>query len=361
MSEEGPRSTFEIDLENLSRSPWESLQPEIRDAIETAWRCGVPPAASALHARWWQIETWLRSLVYVELRAAKGVRWIETLRNALKLQEQDKAFRYMPTPDAQAQLAYADIGQLTTAIEGNWNLFEHALPAHAVWTGKVVELLNIRNRIGHCRRPHVDDLSRLHQTLRDMEAGALAAVHSFNRQSHVNEGWTDPVVDGWVRRQHDDAVRLMDHALGQYGTRMDLMWSRRPWAERHPNAKSIAGKPGYFWHANFFFGGRRAFDVRRFWDDSYLNKARDLIVFACVSVPPSSMEVSFSAVDDPSLISDVIGNCFDAALHSQRISNPMDVSYDDWLKISEGLDQRVQVGTPWSVVGDGDPVRIFGA
>ena len=168
---------------SMSHDILSALTPDVRDAVERCWRYGVPPMASALHARWWQFETWIRSLVHVELRAAKGAKWSEALRkDTVERQQQDEAFRYMATPDAQAALAYADAADLFRVIDTNWKLFESSLLAHSVWSGNVVQLLSIRNRIGHCRRPHMDDLSRLQQTLRDMEAGAMTAVSSFNRQ-----------------------------------------------------------------------------------------------------------------------------------------------------------------------------------
>lgn len=362
MSEEKDQAKPSDVLAELSPDVWSTLPADVRDAIETCWRSGMPPTASALYARWWQLETWLRSLMYVELRAAKGGAWIEALRKEiLETQQDDVAFHYMATPDAQDYLAYADAGELFRVIEAHWNLFKPSLPAHSVWLGKKVELLSIRNRIGHCRRPHPDDLSRLHQTLRDMEAGAMTAVASFNRQSTPSAEWKDPVTDAWVRREHDDAVRLIDHAVRQYGTGFELRWSRRPWSDRPSKEKTISGVPGYIWHANWFFGGTRAFDIRRFWEDSHLKEARDLILFACVSVPPSSLEVSFAAVDDPQAIADAIGCCFDAAVTSLRVSRTNDVTYDQWLKYGEGLDARVQMGTPWSLLGDGDPVRLFSA
>jgi hypothetical protein len=359
-----PKSTFSLKGWSMStRGVWASLAPEIRRAIEKSWNSGTPPIASALYARWWQLETWLRSLVYVELRAAKGAGWSAALRkDVVERQQNDEAFHYMATPDAQDTLAYADAADLFRIIETNWNFFEPSLLAHRVWQGNVVELLRIRNRIGHCRRPHDDDLSRLEQTLRDMESGALVAVSSFNRQFNPRREWKDSVVGGWIRREHEDAFRLVEHAERQYKTGFELKWSRRPWSARPTSPdETISAIAGYVWHANWFFTGDPAFDIRRFWESSYLRTAKNSILFACVSIPPSSLEVSFPAVDDPNTIADAIGACFDAALMSLRIGNPMDIEYDRWREMGEGLDPRVQMGTAWSLIGDGDAVRIFSA
>jgi hypothetical protein len=149
-------------MEETANADWAALPHDVRHAIAVAWRNGMPPAASALYARWWQLETWLRSLVYVELRAAYGREWAKRLSKlSEKRRLSDEAFRYMATPDAQALLAYTDAADLFEIIEADWPLFEDALLQQAVWAGRTVELRNIRNRMGHCRRPHADDLSRL--------------------------------------------------------------------------------------------------------------------------------------------------------------------------------------------------------
>lgn len=349
-------------LASTPKDSWSGLSPDVRNALEQCWRSGVPPIASALYARWWQFETWLRSLVYVELRAAKGAQWADGLRKVTRERQQDdEAFRYMPTPDAQATLAYADAADLFRIVEANWKLFEPVLFAHSVWNGNVVELLNIRNRIGHCRRPHADDLARLEQVLRNLETGAMTAVAAFNRQALPHEQWTDAVTDGWFRCQHGDAMRLVEHGVRQYGVGFELRWSRRPSSRRLAAAESISGIPGYLWHANWSLGGHRGFDVRAFWKDGRLSGIRDLIVFACVSTPPSSLEVSFPAVDDPKAIANAVGACFDAAIMALRIPRPMDVPYERWERWAEDLDPRVQVSTAWSDIGEGDPVVLFGA
>jgi hypothetical protein len=51
------------------RSAWQRLAAVPKSSLVSAWETGVPAEVSAVHARWYQLETWLRSLVYVELRA----------------------------------------------------------------------------------------------------------------------------------------------------------------------------------------------------------------------------------------------------------------------------------------------------
>jgi hypothetical protein len=67
-------------------------QPD-RTAITEAVRNGdLPTGALALYARWWQLETWLRSLAYVELRAKFGMSWVNELALAATIrQERDQS------------------------------------------------------------------------------------------------------------------------------------------------------------------------------------------------------------------------------------------------------------------------------
>ncbi|MFM0341998.1 hypothetical protein [Paraburkholderia fungorum] len=54
-------------------SDWQKLSDQVQRALSAGWsNGGMPATASALYSRWWQLETWLRSLVYLELRSAKG-------------------------------------------------------------------------------------------------------------------------------------------------------------------------------------------------------------------------------------------------------------------------------------------------
>jgi Swt1-like HEPN len=336
-------------------------QPDnIRKAIETAWANGMPPLASALYGRWWQLESWLRTLLYVELRAKFGSNWANALpKVSEKRQQGEQELRYMTTPDAQNLLAYTDASVLFNITLEHWALFEDTLLSRSknVWAGRVEELLAIRNRIGHCRRPHTDDLTRLEQTLRDLNGGAFTAISTFNNQWSVNKEWTDAVTDGWVGEQHNDAVRLIKHAERQYDTVFELRHSSRPWVKLPNEERTISGIPGYIWHAFWYFRGGRSFPLDRFW--RRLQYYCDPILLVCSD--PSSISVSFSAMEEPQIVADVIGKCFDAALSSIRHG----IAGDDcaWQERYKDIDPRVHVLSPWTVVEESmhHHISIFGA
>lgn len=340
---------------------WAAVSEDAQRALLVAWANGMPPLASALYGRWWQLEAWLRSLLYVELRAARGSNWADVLSRASERRQQGEGdFHYMATPDAQNRLAYADASALFQITLDHWDLFADYFPAKTVWTGRIEELKAIRNRIGHCRRPHTDDLIRLEQTLRDLDGGARSATASFNRQWLADNDWTDAVVDGWIRRNHETANRLIDHADRQYDTLFELRFSQRHWAESFGTRQTISGIPGYIWHAFWYFRRARPFHLDRFWRD--IRQYHDLVLIVC-SDSPLSLSVSFAAMEEPKRIADAIGSCFDAALNSLGHGARSEEYYSRWRAQYADLDPRVHVGaTPWAMVDDamGD-VSIFGA
>lgn len=341
-------------------SIWQNLSSSIQRALNAAWSNGMPPLASAIHGRWWQLESWLRSLVYVELRSALGSGWVGALPEiAGTRQKVDGDFHYMATPDAQYRLAYADVSALFKITLDRWEQFAGSLLARNVWAGRIEELRAIRNRIGHCRRPHTDDLARLEQTLRDLETGAFAAVSAFNCQSHAREDWEDAVTKGWLRSEHEAAARLIDHARRQYDTIFELRYSRRPWASVVADGRSIAGASGYIWHAYWYFRGGRPFDLGCFWN--YIDHCHDQVLLVCAD-SPSSISISFAAKEDPATVADAIGSCFDSALMS--LGRGPDVGFGEaWRKRFAEMDARVHVLTPWSSLEESmrNHVSIFGA
>jgi hypothetical protein len=344
--------------ENSIDQEWQALPDNIRSAIRAGWATGMPPLASALYGRWWQLESWLRSLIYVELRAKIGSDWVTALPEVSERRQRGETeLRYMVTPDAQNLLAYTDASKLFEMTLEHWEVFENTLLSKNVWVGRVEELLAIRNRIGHCRRPHTDDISRLEQTLRDLNGGAFTAISTFNNQWRVNKDWMDAVTQGWVRDQHEDAARLIKHAERQYETFFELKYSRRPWAKRSDQQTTISGIPGYIWHAFWHFRGGRPFELDRFWRD--LEHYRDPILLVCAD-HPSSISVSFSAMENPKIVADVIGTCFDSALYNLGFGIAGDVSA--WRKRYYDIDPRVLVWSPWTLIEESmHDISIFEA
>jgi hypothetical protein len=352
------------------RGDWAKTPEPVRSSIERAVDLGVPASAVAFYARWWQLETWLRQLVYIELRAKYGTEWLDHLaKTAPSRAAKDEINRYMATPDASNALAYLDVSDLLNLIgsDEHWPLFEPSLLPRSRWDGTVETLRDLRNRNAHCRRPHEDDLGRIEQTLRDLEKGARIALEAHNVRAQFREDMGDPIAIGWMRKEHPDASRLIDHCAEQYQAYLRLEWSVRPWATA-PEEDQIAGSEGVFVHASFHLN-QGELNLARFWrdyfyDSSALNHWLVFLIMDGLSTP----SFTFSAVDGAESVNDVIGAAFDAVITSQYPRtlpsfdmDNLDEEYDGLRKTAAGLDARIHAYSALSLAYEDQPFRVFDA
>jgi hypothetical protein len=95
-------------------STWDRLPDDVTDALSSVLDSGdIPPRALVLYARWWQLETWLRTLTYVGLRSRDGLDWGSNLDpQAESPRQKDKQHEYMASPDWDDPLAYLDASRL---------------------------------------------------------------------------------------------------------------------------------------------------------------------------------------------------------------------------------------------------------
>ncbi len=335
--------------------------------LERLVRNGVPADALAFYGRWWQLETWLREAIYLELRAAFGREWEQHLgARAPRLSERDEINAYMASADAGDVLAYLDVFDLFSLIDEHWGLFEPSLLPRPRWRGLVDELRPLRNRIAHCRRPHPDDVDRIEQALRDLERGARRFYGAYVHTRGSDRFAKDPVVSGWVAGEHPDAERLLGHAEDQYEVSFRLACTVRPWGELPEEERTLSGTPGALWHARWSIG-RGEVEPAQLWAAlARYRNVRELLVHVLLSSPWEA-EVTFAAVDDPTAVADAIGNCFDALLvHGRRASGRLDFdgadeAYDRWRREGERLPARVRVGDLLSEFDPDAPYAIFAA
>lgn len=339
-----------------------SVPPE----LQAAWSNGVPLDVSACHARWWQPETWLRDLLHLELRARDGRDWAGSLEPRVeKRRSRDSARTYMSSPDASAVLTFSDTGDLLSIIDEEWDLVAPSLLPRVRWDGRVDEIRDIRNRVAHCRRPHPQDLQRLELLLGDLTSGAYAAAAMLNLHHAADKQRDDRLVDLWVRREHETARRLIDHAERQYDISFQLSASRRPWARAIPDTAAISGTPGWLWHAKFYLSGRRLRSARHLWNDLTLDGAVDDLTVLVISTSPHDFEVIFAAVDDADAIGDAIGRIFDAIAIESRPNTAESLEQAreanaEWAEELLRLDWRVRGFDIWSITDDMLPIDVFG-
>lgn len=133
----------------------------------------LPGRVLDTYARLWQLETWLRRMVYVELRALKGDDWAAKIEKDKieESQKADKRLTHMLTPEEDL-LSYMQLSQIRQIIREDRRLFEPYLPPKNQWEAKIEEVEYIRHRIAHFRSSNEDDLQRVVQLLRDIVKGS---------------------------------------------------------------------------------------------------------------------------------------------------------------------------------------------
>jgi hypothetical protein len=329
---------------------------------------GVPPDALAFYGRWWQLESWLREVVYVELRAKYGPAWTEHLSGRAPTRaERDQRNEYMASADAGELLAYADVSDLFDLIEDHWNLFEPLLPPRLRWQGTADELRDMRNRNAHCRRPHRDDLARLEQTLRNLEPGARRFYTSYTNDQWLSRDSHDRLARAWVDGKHDTARRLLQHAARQYDVHFRLGYSVRPWADA-PDPDRVSGTAGVLWKPSWILGGPHTVRPADLWRRLRDRHANLLLIHVVVDL--SQVTAAMSALNEPDDVADEIGRLFDDVLMRGRtvsIENADDIGEDyfrNWRRGVEELPRWMQADTsPLALVDPYNPdaFRFFSA
>jgi hypothetical protein len=158
----------------------------------------VPTNASHLFRLCWQLESWLRIMVYVELRSARPDWEAPLMRVAKKWPPttliRDKSLHHMVTPH-RAAISYLSFGELWEVITdcGAWPMFQPYFPPRDNTDARIKEVKAIRNRIAHFREPHPRDVDRLVLFARDMEPGIRRFCSRYTQGLVFSDVSKDPV------------------------------------------------------------------------------------------------------------------------------------------------------------------------
>lgn len=352
------------------RNAWERAPAEVKYSIEQAVIHGTPALSVAFYSRWWQLETWLRQLVYLEFRAKWGRDWAnhlvpQRLRKTRRATAEDRAGgdvanQYMATPDTSNVMSYLDVGVLFELIRESWPLFEKSLLPQKRWEGWVEEVQQVRHRSAHCRRPHADDLSRIELLLRDLESGAWNALTAHNLDSQLDRiDPSDPVVAGWVLRQHP-AAHLVDHASRAHRVELQLTWSKRPWAT-YKQGETITGREGFFIHAAFHLLDAYVLPLA-LWDQfkNPRNGIQKGLVYL-LATSPHTPRFTLAASDGGEFVNAAIADAFEGVLMAKRGGDLPRHWLDRWRSQSALLDHRVLVDSPLDLAHPDTPFPVFSA
>lgn len=220
----------------------------------------VPERALRIYARLWQFETWLRQMVYVELRALAGDNWSAGLRVNERAFQADKSLKHMPTPEMNA-LSYSQLSDLMALIREHWACFEPYLPPQALWEAKVSEISQIRHRIAHFRVGHADDYQRLRQFLRDIDQGFWTFCTNYNAGGPILPQSDDPVTTHFLELDPIPWSEIEPRKWAQVGhvdrspvIGMTVQVITRPWATA---TQTVDGQSGHLYDFNLMSYDRK--------------------------------------------------------------------------------------------------------
>lgn len=293
----------------------------------------LPVQVVNTYARLWQLETWLRVLVYVELRALRGDNWSQDLNVNSGSFQSDKSLTHMPTPEMNA-LSYAQLSKLLDLIGKDWDCFSGYFPPKPLWDAKFQEVSQIRHRVAHFRVGHQDDLARVKQLLRDLDHGFWRFCTSYNAYEPLLPVENDPVAQHFLPL---DPLPWQEYEPGkwaQIGIRdqslpvgVSVRAQRRPWS----TSMLEPGQPGHLYDIYFFAQDRRSFDLRRLLDQT--KHRHKHLVHICLD-RDNAVRVTIPAVLGAAAVIDLIEHFHEAAVVNSRrgpsISTSPDALADLW-------------------------------
>lgn len=235
----------------------------------------LPERVLETYVRLWQLEIWLRRMVYIEFRAAYGDEWEKHIATskAKGSREADVKLKHMPTPEADL-LSYSTFGDICSTIENQWDYFQPYLPPKNLWTAKLVEIKQIRHRVAHFRRGHSDDLQRTLQLLRDLDKGFWDFCTSYNDTFPVLPPSDDPVIHKFIHLNPFPYQKVENNKWAIMGIADPNAWFAvtieiisRPWTSKNISFP-IEGKQGFFYEVVIVGRQQRCFDYQRYFDDT---------------------------------------------------------------------------------------------
>lgn len=278
----------------------------------------VPVQMVNTYARLWQLETWLRTMVYVELRALLGDDWAEHLNANSSSFQADKSLTHMPTAEMNA-LSYAQLSQLLKLIGAHWDCFATYFPPKNLWDSKLQEISQIRHRTAHFRVGHADDLARLKQFLRDIDKGFWRFCTSYNDIDPMLPQDSDPVTKHFLTLDPLPWVEFETKKWAQIGARdrslpvgLSVRTQQRPWA----TASFEAGKPGGFYDLYLFAQDGRAFDLPRFLEGTQTRHKH--LVHLCLESDGDSVRLTIPSVLGATAVIELVRFFYDAAVNAAR-------------------------------------------
>jgi len=236
----------------------------------------MPADAPKTYVYLWQLETWLRQMVYVELKSEMGGHWTDAVQSATadRYKESDSLLTHIPGPETQV-LSFLSLGNLAKVIDRRWDLFKRYLPPKDIWSARLWEVEHVRNRIAHFRYGNTGDNARVAALLRDIDHGMWRFCTSYNDLRPVLPPELDPIAERvayheggtpWVMIGDDEqdgwALLTAPRKMGRLSVQLEV--SQRSWVE--PQQPPYIDSRGFIYSLSFNTADNNIFDYARLID-----------------------------------------------------------------------------------------------
>jgi len=180
-----------------------------------------------------------------------------------------------------------------------WPLFECYLTTKELLKAKFSEVSPIRNRSGHNRALHEDDLDRIRRLLRDLDQGFWRFCSSFNdKRPFIADLRADSVYQHFRERMGVDFIEVGPNQWAQAGSTIGMnqtvtvMYSFRPSAG---DRSGLAAK-GRLYHLTFSLTAhnRHTLDYQKILESS--RQHHPMLVYIVLDSFQGSLQVSIPAL-----------------------------------------------------------------
>ena len=233
----------------------------------------LPPETTPEHVRLFirlqQLETWVRELVYMEMKCNYSTAWWDKCEAALRRTRRpgipparalarDRQHPHMATAENDP-LWFTSLDSTLTILFDRycWPLFAPCLTTKDLVRAKFEELKPVRNRIAHTRALHGDDLRRVENIMSDLDQGFWTFCTSYNDvRPFIAARQNDRVFRHFVDRMGGGYSETTPGTWSYLANRvgmamdMDLSFGARPFSPGPRNEHSARDR-GIFYRANF--------------------------------------------------------------------------------------------------------------
>jgi len=311
----------------------------------------LPNETLQIYARLWQLETWLRRMVRVELMALKGEAFGQDIRCHKKAFEADKTLHHMSTPEEDA-LSYAQFSEVKRLMLDNWEVFSTYLPPRNIWEAKLEEVMQIRHRVAHFRTCHKDDYSRVCQLLRDIDRGFWRFCTSYNQTWGILPASSNPVSAEYMALDPFPWTETADKMWARLGSAdpalrvaVTVETTDRIWSV----PQSSLNYPGRLYDVHFLARNQRQFELIRLLEST--QRLHRKAIFVCLDQFANGLRVTLPSVLGSQQIIEILNSYLEAC--RSALTSARDIPVNDMTV------QRIADAWPEYILGPSNPLAFL--